>query len=137
MDVCATLHLHFVLTFLLHTAYHLDKGLSAVSDDLNPISIRVVDKGNVLQSAPFTLSITKEKTHPHLTLLGPLLEFDTLLIEPLDGSFEIINSHTNMSESFSNIIISRSVSLERIVLFYPLVQTSKWIWGRTSAPVVT
>jgi hypothetical protein len=58
----------------------------------------------------------KIKTHPHLTLLGPLLELDSLLIEPLDGSFEVIDSHANMSETFSNIIISGSVSLERIIL---------------------
>jgi hypothetical protein len=59
----------------------------------------------------------KSKTHPHLTLLGPLLELDSLFVEPLDGSFEVIDSHTNMSETFSNIIVSGSVSLEGIILF--------------------
>jgi hypothetical protein len=57
-------------------------------------------------------------THPHLTLLGPLLELDSLLVEPLDGSFEVIDSHTNMPETFSDIIVSGSVSLEGIILLF-------------------
>ena len=56
------------------------------------------------------------KTHPHLTLLGPLLELDSLLVESLNGSFEVIDSYANMSETFSNIVVSGSVSLEGIVL---------------------
>jgi len=59
---------------------------------------------------------TEIKTHPHFALLGPLLELDSLLVESLDGSFEVIDSYANMSETLSNIIVSRSVTLERIIL---------------------
>jgi hypothetical protein len=86
-----------------------------VSNDLDPVSIRVINEGDVLLSV--LSQQVKVKTHPHLALLGPLLELDTLLIEPLDGSFEVVNSHANMSEPFSNIIVSGSVSLEAVVLF--------------------
>jgi len=85
-----------------------------VGNDLNPVSIRVVDEGNVLLSVP--LPVCRDWTHPHLTLLGPLLELDSLLVEPLDSSFEVIDSNTNMSETFSNIVVSRSVSLEGVIL---------------------
>ena len=64
------------------------------------------------------------KTHPHLTLLGPLLELDSLLVEPLDCSFEVIDSYANMSETFSNIIVSGSVSLEGIILL--CLSASAW-----------
>jgi hypothetical protein len=63
-------------------------------------------------------STTIISTHPHLTLLGPLLELDTLLVKPLDGSFEVIDSYANMTETSSNVIISRCISLEFRVGFW-------------------
>jgi hypothetical protein len=67
------------------------------------------------------------KTHPHLTLLGPLLELDSLLVESLDGSFEVIDSYTDMAEAFSDIIVSRCVSLEGIILLCLLALVT---WNR-------
>ena len=67
----------------------------------------------------YTISLCPETlashTHPHLALLWPLLELDTLLVESLDGSFEVVNSYANMSEAFSDIVISGSVSLKAVI----------------------
>jgi len=63
-----------------------------------------------------SIHVSAVVTHPHLTLLRPLLELDTLFVEPLDSSFKVIDGYANMSETFSNIIVSGSVSLEGIIL---------------------
>ena len=64
----------------------------------------------------YTISLCPETlashTHPHFTLLGPLLELDALLVKPLDGSFEVINSYANVTETSSRFIIPRCVALE-------------------------
>ena len=82
-----------------------------MGDDLDPVSIRIIDKGNVLHHQLMHKTLSRH-THPHLALLWPLLELYTLLVKPLDGSFEVINSYANVTETSSRLIISRCIALE-------------------------
>lgn len=62
-------------------------------------------------------------THPHLTVLWPLLEPDTLLIESLDCRFEVVDSYADMSESLPGLVIARSIAFEAIIFFCRVIST--------------
>lgn len=57
-------------------------------------------------------SVTRERAHPHLAVLRPLLELDSELVKPLDSSLKVINGNADVAESSSWIIVARSVPLE-------------------------
>lgn len=80
------------------------------TDDLDPISIRVVDKGNV--------------SHP--ALLGPLLELDAELIKSLASSLEVVHTDTDVAETSSRFLVTGSVALEvGIILSTPVMTELK------------
>lgn len=81
-------------------------GVEGTGDDLYPVSIRVVDKGNV--------------SHP--AILGPLLELDAELIESLASSLEIVDGDTDVAETSSRLLVTGGVALEAgIILSTPVV----------------
>lgn len=107
--------MHVILWYCCTTTSpRLDKldvaGVEGSGNDLDPVSIRVVDKGNV--------------SHP--ALLGPLLEPDAKLIESLASGLEVVDSNTDVAETSSRLLVTGSVALEiGIILSTPVVTELK------------
>jgi hypothetical protein len=75
--------------------------LSIVSQELDPVVVRIKDERNVL----------------HPALLRPLLELDTHLVESFARRFEVVYGNADVAETASWLFVTIRVALEARVGF--------------------